>query len=174
MTEGTDGQIRMVIERIQGQLGALQAYTGRVIRELGAYSRIGETAREVEGAQSNSAVVTSLLQQALEGAEEERKTRLAQLRELEGVLAEAISLTGTSVEELSGELDERLVVSMGFSVRTLNALRSRGIETVGQLLNHRRSDLLAIKNFGVGSFVEMREILRSNGCMIPQDWETSS
>ena len=71
-------------------------------------------------------------------------------------------------EELSGvpetesattrQLQTRLE-DLDFSVRTSNCLRREGISTVGELTQRSESDLMAIRNFGRKSLVEVKDKL---------------
>lgn len=71
---------------------------------------------------------------------------------------------------------EKRIKDLGFSVRTFNCLRKVGITTVGELIAHSESDLMAIKNFGRKSLTEVKEklaemtlALRDSGEYIPED-----
>lgn len=54
---------------------------------------------------------------------------------------------------------------LGLSPRVLNALRSRGIDKVGQVLTMEREQLMSIRNFGPSSFTELRDTLVEHGYM---------
>ncbi|MGN6696829.1 MAG: DNA-directed RNA polymerase subunit alpha [Thermomicrobiales bacterium] len=58
------------------------------------------------------------------------------------------------------EAEAKPLADLGLSPRVVNALRSRGIERVGQVLIMDRDDLLAIRNFGPRSFNDLWEKLR--------------
>ncbi|MGN6674438.1 MAG: DNA-directed RNA polymerase subunit alpha C-terminal domain-containing protein, partial [Thermomicrobiales bacterium] len=58
------------------------------------------------------------------------------------------------------EAEAKPLADLGLSPRVVNALRSRGIERVGQVLIMDRDDLLAIRNFGPRSFNELWDKLR--------------
>jgi len=73
---------------------------------------------------------------------------------------------------------EKRIKDLGFSVRTFNCLRKVGISTVGELIAHSESELIAIKNFGRKSLnevkdklVEMGLSLRDSGEYIPGSLE---
>ena len=55
------------------------------------------------------------------------------------------------------------LVDLGLSPRVLNALRSRQIERVGQVLTMDPDQLLSIRNFGPRSLTELREKLAEFG-----------
>ncbi len=61
---------------------------------------------------------------------------------------------------ISPEADAKALADLGLSPRVVNALRSRGIERVGQVLKMEREDLLAIRNFGPRSFNELWDKLK--------------
>lgn len=71
---------------------------------------------------------------------------------------------------------EKRIKDLDFSVRTLNCLRKVGIATVGELVAHAESELMAIKNFGRKSLNEVKDklaemglSLRDSGEYIPGD-----
>jgi DNA-directed RNA polymerase subunit alpha len=73
---------------------------------------------------------------------------------------------------------DKRIKDMDFSVRTFNCLRKVGITTVGELIAHSDSELMAIKNFGRKSLNEVKEklqemglALRESGEYIPNDLE---
>jgi DNA-directed RNA polymerase subunit alpha len=61
------------------------------------------------------------------------------------------------------EVMNRPLVELGLSPRVLNALRSRQIERVGQVLTADPDQLLSIRNFGPRSLTELREKLAEYG-----------
>ncbi len=85
-------------------------------------------------------------------------------------------------DELDGLLALKLVAEkrsfraaaddLGLSPRVVNALRSRGIERVGQVLQMERDDLLAIRNFGPRSFNELWDKLKEHN-FLPADAEAA-
>ena len=67
-------------------------------------------------------------------------------------------------------VDEKVdttIETLELSVRTFNALRRSGINTVGQIVEHSKGELLSLRNFGEKSFVELREKLISGGFADP-------
>jgi DNA-directed RNA polymerase subunit alpha len=64
---------------------------------------------------------------------------------------------------LAPEVDNRPLSELGLSPRVLNALRSRQIERVGQVLAMEPDQLLSIRNFGPRSLQELREQLEAHG-----------
>jgi DNA-directed RNA polymerase subunit alpha len=61
------------------------------------------------------------------------------------------------------EVDNRPLSELGLSPRVLNALRSRQIERVGQVLAMEPEHLLSIRNFGPQSLKELRDHLAAHG-----------
>ena len=72
---------------------------------------------------------------------------------------------------LDEEMDEDLMrmrqllktklTDMSLSVRALNCLKSANVETVGELVQYNKSDLLKFRNFGKKSLTELDELLES-------------
>jgi DNA-directed RNA polymerase subunit alpha len=65
------------------------------------------------------------------------------------------------------EADSRALADLGLSPRVLNALRSRQIERVGQVMTMERDQLLSIRNFGPRSLRELTDALTAHGYEIP-------
>ena len=55
------------------------------------------------------------------------------------------------------------IENLGLQSRSYNALRRRGILTVGELVAHSEADLLDIRNFGTKSIEEIKEALATLG-----------
>jgi DNA-directed RNA polymerase subunit alpha len=68
--------------------------------------------------------------------------------------------TGLAIPD---EILNKPLVDLGLSPRVLNALRSRQIERVGQVLTIEPDQLLSIRNFGPRSLTELREKLAEFG-----------
>ena len=64
---------------------------------------------------------------------------------------------------ISDEVQNKSLAELGLSPRVLNALRSRQIERVGQVLTMDPDQLLSIRNFGPRSLTELREKLAEFG-----------
>lgn len=64
---------------------------------------------------------------------------------------------------ISEEAQQRPLSELGLSPRVLNALRSKQIEKVGQVLTIDPDELLSIRNFGPRSLTELREKLAEFG-----------
>ena len=80
------------------------------------------------------------------------------------------SFTDSATEKAPGsglEIPEEIVnkplIDLGLSPRVLNALRSRQIERVGQVLTADQDQLLSIRNFGPRSLTELRQKLAEFG-----------
>jgi DNA-directed RNA polymerase subunit alpha len=67
----------------------------------------------------------------------------------------------------AGPEDLRPLAELGLSPRVLNALRSRQIERVGQVMNMERDQLLSIRNFGPRSLRELLDALVAHNYPIP-------
>jgi len=67
----------------------------------------------------------------------------------------------------AGPEDLRPLAELGLSPRVLNALRSRQIERVGQVMNLERDQLLSIRNFGPRSLRELLDALVAHNYSIP-------
>jgi len=65
------------------------------------------------------------------------------------------------------ETDQRPLTELGLPPRVLNALRSRQVEKVGQVITMDRDHLLSIRNFGPRSLEELLEALAAHGYAIP-------
>lgn len=63
--------------------------------------------------------------------------------------------------------DQKPLTELGLSPRVLNALRSRQIERVGQIMTMERDQLLSIRNFGPRSLRELTDALTQHGYEIP-------
>jgi DNA-directed RNA polymerase subunit alpha len=61
------------------------------------------------------------------------------------------------------EIETKPLADLGLSPRVLNALRSRQIEFVGQVLSMERDQLLGIRNFGPRSLRELVDALAEHG-----------
>lgn len=83
-------------------------------------------------------------------------------REL-NVEAEGIEIgPSTTDETLAADL-ALPIENLGLQSRSYNALRRRGILSVGELVAHSEADLLDIRNFGLKSIEEIKEKLASLG-----------
>lgn len=87
-----------------------------------------------------------------------------------GFNRDVTEVSGTNGPYISPEADAKALSDLGLSPRVVNALRSRGIERVGQVLQMERDDLLAIRNFGPRSFNELWDKLKEQN-FLPADAE---
>jgi len=55
------------------------------------------------------------------------------------------------------------LVDMDLSVRALNCLKSAEVETLGELVQFNKNDLLKFRNFGKKSLTELEELVQSKG-----------
>ena len=60
-----------------------------------------------------------------------------------------------------------LIKDLEFSVRSRNCLKKAGIQTLGELVDKKVSELLVIKNFGKKSLKEVREKLSQFNLSLP-------
>ena len=56
----------------------------------------------------------------------------------------------------------RKLSELDLSIRTKNILKNAGIETLQDLTNYTRSDLIKFRNFGKRSIMELEELMLSN------------
>ncbi len=84
---------------------------------------------------------------------------------------EVSAAPGINGPYISPEAEAKALADLGLSPRVVNALRSRGIERVGQVLQLERDDLLAIRNFGPRSFNELWDKLKEHD-FLPADAES--
>lgn len=73
--------------------------------------------------------------------------------------------------QLPDEVMLKPLSELGLSPRVLNALRSRGIDKVGQVLTMEKEQLMSIRNFGPSSFIELKDTLVQHGYMPENDEE---
>ena len=59
------------------------------------------------------------------------------------------------------QLLQKKLVDMGLSVRALNCLKAADVETLGQLVQYNKTDLLKFRNFGKKSLTELDDLLES-------------
>jgi len=78
-------------------------------------------------------------------------------RETDGEVTPKNRLMDTPIEELD------------LSVRAFNCLKANEIQTVGQLLQKREEELLALRNFGRKSLDEIKEKLVEKGFIKPEE-----
>ncbi len=81
-------------------------------------------------------------------------------QEMRGEKTPQGSLMSTPIEELD------------LSVRAFNCLKANEIQTVGQLLQKREEELLALRNFGRKSLDEIKEKLVEKGFIKPEEMGT--
>lgn len=98
-------------------------------------------------------------QRELEYLRKKEKTDADYIKELE----EKLDIMHKPQDEQNRVLMMKRLVDCGFTVRTLNCLKSAGIETVGDLLRVERGSLLKVRNFGKKSITELDSFLESIG-----------
>ena len=57
------------------------------------------------------------------------------------------------------QLLKRKLSDLNLSVRALNCLKAANVESLGELVEHNRNDLLKFRNFGKKSLAELEELL---------------
>ncbi len=75
----------------------------------------------------------------------------------------------TAASSIPPEIMFKPLAELGLSPRVLNALRSRGIDKVGQVLTMEKEQLMAIRNFGPSSYTELKDTLVQHGYMTEGD-----
>ena len=75
--------------------------------------------------------------------------------------------------ELPEEVQNTALADLGLSPRVLNALRSKQIEKVGQVLAMDPEELLSIRNFGPRSLKELRQALEAAGLVPGGDGDSA-
>src|SRR5438045_3124344 len=76
--------------------------------------------------------------------------------------------------EKTGEnrLMDTPIEELDLSVRAFNCLKANEIQTVGQLLQKKEEELLALRNFGRKSLDEIKEKLVEKGFIKPEEMGT--
>ena len=83
---------------------------------------------------------------------------------------EKIAIESTDIDG-NEEFDEEVLhmrqllksklVDLNLSVRALNCLKAADVETLGQLVQYNKTDLLKFRNFGKKSLTELDDLLES-------------
>jgi DNA-directed RNA polymerase subunit alpha len=109
---------------------------------------------------------------------EESVSRSAELftQHLKLFVSFTASLNQTEEENRSTSSPNKLmdtpIEELDLSVRAFNCLKANEIQTVGQLLQKREEELLALRNFGRKSLDEIKEKLVEKGFIKPEDMGT--
>lgn len=61
------------------------------------------------------------------------------------------------------------LVDLDLSVRALNCLKAADVETLGELVSHKKSDLLKFRNFGKKSLTELEDLVDAKGLVFGMD-----
>lgn len=72
-------------------------------------------------------------------------------------------------ESTTKNYNDILIKDLEFTVRSRNCLKKAGVNSLGDLINRKASDLLEIKNFGKKSLKEIREKLAQFNLVLPGD-----
>ena len=71
-------------------------------------------------------------------------------------------LKGVKLSKSLPLLSERLI-DLDLTVRCLNCLKAAEIETLGDLVNHDKNDMLKFRNFGKRTLIELEDLVESKG-----------
>src|SRR6266851_1727854 len=82
---------------------------------------------------------------------------------------DSISRPGTPEKSEQSRLMDTPIEELDLSVRAFNCLKANEIQTVGQLLQKREEELLALRNFGRKSLDEIKEKLVEKGFIKPEE-----
>jgi DNA-directed RNA polymerase subunit alpha len=85
---------------------------------------------------------------------------------------ESITKPGTPEKSEQSRLMDTPIEELDLSVRAFNCLKANEIQTVGQLLQKREEELLALRNFGRKSLDEIKEKLVEKGFIKPEEMGT--
>ena len=61
------------------------------------------------------------------------------------------------------------LMDLDLSVRALNCLKAAEVETLGELVTYKKSDLMKFRNFGKKSLIELAELVDSKGLQFGMD-----
>ncbi|MEH0008085.1 MAG: DNA-directed RNA polymerase subunit alpha [Flavobacteriales bacterium] len=61
------------------------------------------------------------------------------------------------------------LMDLDLSVRALNCLKAAEVETLGELVTYKKSDLMKFRNFGKKSLIELAELIDSKGLQFGMD-----
>ena len=78
------------------------------------------------------------------------------------------------VESATSRQLQTRIEDLDFSVRTSNCLRREGIGSIGELVQRTEADLMAIRNFGRKSLVEVKEKLAGMDLTLTSDSDEDS
>ena len=86
---------------------------------------------------------------------------------------ESIQKPGADIEKTGqNRLMDTPIEELDLSVRAFNCLKANEIQTVGQLLQKKEEELLALRNFGRKSLDEIKEKLVEKGFIKPEEMGT--
>ena len=67
------------------------------------------------------------------------------------------------IEDKTKSIEEKPIEWLGFSVRTYNALKRNGFNTIGDIFNNPSKLVISAHNFGKKSAMEILEFLENSG-----------
>jgi len=83
--------------------------------------------------------------------------------------SDSILIPGAPEKDPQNKLFDTPIEELDLSVRAFNCLKANEIQTVGQLLQKREEELLALRNFGRKSLDEIKEKLVEKGFIKPEE-----
>lgn len=100
----------------------------------------------------------------LEEENRELRSKLGKYEDRLVELEDTMAINNTFKDLFNTKVDD-----LDISVRALNCLKAAEIETFGQLISMKKSDLLRYRNFGKKSLMELEELVRSKGFELGYD-----
>lgn len=89
--------------------------------------------------------------------------RTRKQKELVNIEIQIAQFTHSKVIENPLHIYQKHIHDLEFSIRTENALREKGILSIGELCDMTDTELLSIRNFGKKSLREVQQVLHSQG-----------
>ena len=109
----------------------------------------------------------------------ELKKEISQMKAEMKIMADELELQRVAEQEFkeTEELDKILELyntsieeySLRLSIRSINCLKAAGIQTIGDLIKYRKTELLTLRNFGKNSLKELDELLDNLGLSFGTD-----
>lgn len=84
-------------------------------------------------------------------------------KELQDIEVRIAQFTNSRIIEKPLHIYQKHIHDLEFSIRTENALREKGIVSIGELCDMTELELLSIRNFGRKSLKEVQQVLHSQG-----------
>lgn len=106
--------------------------------------------------------------QEQERAIEDRDQQIVELKRMVKERYEGVHGDEAVISLERQQLLQKSIYDIDFSVRTMNALNSAEIATIGGLIKWRRADLLKFRNFGKSSLAEIEDWLEAHGLALAE------